>query len=102
MCRALGDSEPFTIIVIGGGISGVAFTERLSDLYEQYRTRKEALEGNNVKALKIILLEEGDKLGGRIRQFEFAGRLFEEGANHIHGTRNKHERLDNPVWKLAK
>lgn len=49
-----------------------------------------------------MILEESDQLGGRIRKFEFAGHVFEAGANHIHGTKNKRTRNENPIWTLAK
>ena len=34
----------------------------------------------------FVLLEPAGDLGGRIRSFEFCGRIFEEGANWVQGT----------------
>lgn len=61
------------------------------------------LAKNNVD---FILLEPSDKLGGRMRNVNFEGRVFEEGANWIQGTETKGKGKHavpkvNPVWRLA-
>ena len=62
-----------TVLVIGGGISALALIEQIISDSENYLSESPL-------QIKLVLLEEADYLGGRIRKFEFAGRTFEKGA----------------------
>lgn len=67
-----------TVIVVGGGISGLAAAKKLKE------------EGFNV-----IVLEAQDKVGGRLRTNRSLGVAFDEGASWIHGI------TGNPITTLA-
>lgn len=71
-------SEGNKVIVIGGGISGLAAAKRLTN-----------------KGYSVIVLESQDKIGGRIRTDYSLGIPFEEGANWIHGPKG------NPITTLS-
>ncbi|NIT14075.1 MAG: protoporphyrinogen oxidase, partial [Candidatus Dadabacteria bacterium] len=58
------------IIVIGGGITGLAATHRLLELKDEYNTD-----------LKITLLESSPRVGGNISTFTKDGLLIEEGPD---------------------
>ncbi len=67
-----------TVIVIGGGISGLAAANKLRE-----------------KGLNVIVLEAQEKVGGRMRTNRSLGVAFDEGASWIHGPSG------NPITPLA-
>ena len=67
-----------TVVVIGGGISGIASANKLKD-----------------KGFTVIVLEAQDKIGGRLRTDRNLGIAFDEGASWIHGPSG------NPITNLA-
>ena len=66
------------VIVVGGGISGLAAAQLL-----------------NSKDIEVLVLEAQNKLGGRLRTDREDGVVFDEGASWIHGPE------DNPISALA-
>ena len=62
----------YDIIIIGGGISGLFLTYKLSDTN-----------------LKIILIESSDRLGGRVKTIQKDGLSFEGGAARFHSSHSK-------------
>ncbi|KAL2634584.1 hypothetical protein R1flu_006063 [Riccia fluitans] len=70
------------VIIIGAGMSGI--------------TAGKTLTANGIT--NFIILEATDKVGGRIRNSDFAGYEVELGANWVEGVNG--EQL-NPVWTLA-
>lgn len=77
---AEGDNSPNgkTVIVIGAGIAGLAAAQRLKQ-----------------KGFTVIVLEAGDRVGGRLRTDRRLGVAFDEGASWIHGPKG------NPITDLA-
>lgn len=67
-----------TVVVIGGGISGLAAAKKLKE-----------------NGLTVIVLEAQEKVGGRIRTDRSLGVAFDEGASWIHGPSG------NPITSLA-
>ena len=68
-----------TVLVLGGGISGIAAAKTLTD-----------------KGIKdFIILEGTDRIGGRMRKMAFHNTTIELGANWIQGVKG------NPIEKLA-
>jgi len=67
-----------TVVVVGGGISGLAAAKKLKE-----------------KGFTVIVLEAQDKVGGRIRTERSLGVAFDEGASWIHGPNG------NPITNLA-
>ena len=67
-----------TVIVIGGGISGLTAAKKLKD-----------------RGFNVILLESQEKIGGRLRTDRTLGIAFDEGASWIHGPNG------NPITNLA-
>lgn len=67
-----------TVLVIGGGISGLAAASKLKS-----------------KGFSVTVLEAQDKVGGRLKTNRTLGIAFDEGASWIHGTKN------NPITDLA-
>lgn len=67
-----------TVVVIGGGISGLAAAKKLKE-----------------NGFTVIVLEAQEKVGGRIRTDRSLGVAFDEGASWIHGPRG------NPITSLA-
>jgi monoamine oxidase len=67
-----------TIVVIGGGISGLAAAKKLKE-----------------KGFTVIILEAQEKVGGRMRTDRSLGVAFDEGASWIHGPNG------NPITNLA-
>jgi len=67
-----------TVVVIGGGISGLAAAKKLKE-----------------KGFTVIVLEAQDKVGGRMRTDRSLGVAFDEGASWIHGPSG------NPITSLA-
>ena len=61
-------SPPSRIVVIGGGITGVAATHRLTELTNQSST-------------EVVLLEAEERLGGKIKTSEFGNTQIDEGAD---------------------
>lgn len=68
-----------TVLVLGGGISGIAAAKTLSD--------------HGIK--DFIILEGTDRIGGRMRKLKFHNTTIELGANWIQGMKN------NPIADLA-
>lgn len=68
-----------TVLVLGGGISGIAAAKTLSDL--------------GIK--DFVILEGTDRIGGRMRKMTFQGTTIELGANWIQGVKG------NPIEQLA-
>ena len=67
-----------TVVVIGGGISGLAAAKKLKE-----------------KGFTVIVLEAQEKVGGRMRTDRSLGVAFDEGASWIHGPSG------NPITSLA-
>jgi len=67
-----------TVVVIGGGISGLAAAKKLKE-----------------KGFTVIILEAQEKVGGRMRTDRSLGVAFDEGASWIHGSNG------NPITNLA-
>ncbi len=67
-----------TVVVIGGGISGIAAAKKLKE-----------------KGFTVIILEAQEKVGGRMRTDRSLGVAFDEGASWIHGPNG------NPITSLA-
>jgi monoamine oxidase len=67
-----------TVVVIGGGISGLAAAKKLKE-----------------KGFTVIILEAQEKAGGRMRTDRSLGVAFDEGASWIHGPNG------NPITNLA-
>lgn len=67
------------IVIVGGGVSGLAAASHLF--------------GNGM--CNITILEAGDRLGGRLRSDRFHGALVQRGAQFIHGETN------NPVYDVS-
>jgi monoamine oxidase len=72
------NSNEKTVVVIGGGISGLAAAKKLKE-----------------KGFTVIVLEAQEKVGGRIRTDRSLGVAFDEGASWIHGP------IGNPITSLA-
>lgn len=68
-----------TVLVLGGGISGIAAAKTLSDL--------------GIK--DFVILEGTDRIGGRMRKMTFHNSTIELGANWIQGVKG------NPIETLA-
>lgn len=67
-----------TVVVIGGGISGLAAANKLKET-----------------GFTVIVLEAQEKVGGRMRTDRSLGVAFDEGASWIHGPNG------NPITSLA-
>jgi monoamine oxidase len=72
------NSNEKTVVVIGGGISGLAAAKKLKE-----------------KGFTVIVLEAQEKVGGRIRTDRSLSVAFDEGASWIHGP------IGNPITSLA-
>ncbi|KAL3689671.1 hypothetical protein R1sor_015980 [Riccia sorocarpa] len=70
------------VIIIGAGMSGIAAGKTLTE--------------NGIT--NFIILEATDRVGGRIRNTDFAGLKVEMGANWVEGVNGKEI---NPAWTLA-
>ena len=68
-----------TVLILGGGISGIAAAKALSD--------------HGIK--DFIILEGTDRIGGRMRKMQFHNTTIELGANWIQGVKG------NPITHLA-
>lgn len=67
-----------TVVVIGGGISGLAASKKLKE-----------------NGFTVIVLEAQEKIGGRMQTDRSLGVAFDEGASWIHGPSG------NPITSLA-
>lgn len=67
-----------TVVVIGGGISGLAAAKKLKE-----------------SGFTVIVIEAQEKVGGRMRTDRSLGVAFDEGASWIHGPNG------NPITSLA-
>ena len=72
---------PLRVVVVGGGIAGLAAAHRLAELARA--------EG---RALDLVLLEAADRLGGTIRTERVDGFLLEAGADSF---------ISEKPWALA-
>ena len=79
--RAAGDATPLRVVVVGGGIAGLAAAHRLCELARD--------EG---RALDLVLLEAAARLGGTIRTERVDGFLLEAGADSF---------ISEKPWALA-
>jgi len=77
--RAETPSADIDVVVIGAGLAGLAAARRLVDL-----------------GYAVIVLEAGERIGGRIHTDRSLGVPFEEGAGWIHGPDG------NPLSALAR
>ena len=75
-----GNAEHVDVLVLGGGIAGIAAAR--------------TLEVNGVS--DFLVLEAFDRIGGRIREQE--GTTIEVGANWIHGL-DPNDLLHHPIWR---
>ncbi|KAJ0980110.1 hypothetical protein J5N97_008365 [Dioscorea zingiberensis] len=71
-----------SVIVIGAGMSGISAAKTLSDA--------------GIK--DIVILEAGDRIGGRIRKTSFTGLQVENGASWVEGVNGEQM---NPIWEMA-
>ena len=71
------------VIIIGAGMSGIKAAHTLSKA-----------------GVNVLVLESSSCYGGRMKNFQFCGETFEQGANWITGLGT--EKRENPVWTLAK
>ncbi|BFI29912.1 hypothetical protein AXG93_1988s1270 [Marchantia polymorpha subsp. ruderalis] len=71
------------VIIIGAGMAGIAAGRTLTEM----------------GITNFVILEATDRVGGRIRNTDFAGMKVEMGANWVEGVNGKEL---NPVWDLAK
>ena len=78
---AEGQVTPLRVVVVGGGIAGLAAAHRLGELARA--------EG---RALDLVLLEAADRLGGTIRTERVDGFLLEAGADSF---------ISEKPWALA-
>lgn len=69
------DNQPVHVVVIGGGISGLAAAWALA--------RNDLARPRKVRALRtqVTLLESSSRLGGKIQTTEFAGRAVDNAAD---------------------
>ncbi|KXJ17565.1 polyamine oxidase 1 [Exaiptasia diaphana] len=77
MCSSEYDAE---VLILGAGMAGIAAAE--------------ILDNSGIK--NFILIEGGDRIGGRVKSMKFHGTTIELGANWIQGVHN------NPLTNLAK
>lgn len=83
LSSSCGEDEPVdgggkTVIVVGGGISGLAAAKKLKQ-----------------KGFTVKVLESQDRIGGRMRTNRSGSVPFDEGASWIHGA------TGNPITTLA-
>ncbi|KAJ3703432.1 hypothetical protein LUZ61_007137 [Rhynchospora tenuis] len=71
-----------SVIIVGAGFSGISAAKTLSDA--------------GIK--DFLILEATDRIGGRIRQQNFAGINVEIGANWVEGVNGPQV---NPIWDMA-
>ncbi|KAJ4795755.1 Polyamine oxidase [Rhynchospora pubera] len=71
-----------SVIIVGAGFSGISAAKTLSDA--------------GIK--DFLILEATDRIGGRIRQQNFAGINIEIGANWVEGVNGGQL---NPIWEMA-
>jgi protoporphyrinogen oxidase len=63
------EEERVSVVVVGAGVAGLACASAL------------ASAGVN----DVLILEAGDRVGGRVRSVDFHGQSIELGAQWIHG-----------------
>lgn len=68
------------VLILGAGMSGIAAAKTLHE--------KHGIDD-------FVILEGYNRIGGRMRQVEFAGTVVELGANWVQGIKN------NPIWDLV-
>ena len=85
-CPGVTYDEYHKVLILGGGMSGIAAGSALRD--------------NGIEDFSI--LEGYSKVGGRLRKMNFAGGIIELGANWIQGDcQNSQNSNCNPIIKLA-
>ena len=75
-----GSAPEVEVLILGAGITGI--------------TAARTLEVNNIK--DFLVLEAGDRIGGRIREDDDTG--LELGANWIHGL-DMRDKQHHPIWR---
>ena len=80
--------EQADVLILGAGMSGVAAAAVL-----------------HKAGVSFLIIEGTDRIGGRVKATQFAGKQIEEGANWIHGARSRegagNVAHNNPLWDLA-
>jgi len=76
---------PKKVIIIGGGMAGMKLAHTLTK-----------------HGVDFCLIEISKYMGGRIKCSVLDGETIEEGANWIHGSKNKKTGKTNPIWAMAK
>ena len=77
-------NRPQTVVVVGAGMAAIKLAHTL-------------IKSNT--GIKVVMVEAGDYIGGRMKNFTFEGHVFEMGANWVHG---KQAKKVNPIWSMAK
>lgn len=77
----IGGKKP-KVVIVGAGLAGLAAGRRLHDCARDI--------------LDIVVVEAGDRIGGRILTSEFAGAQVEIGATWIHGIDG------SPIYEIAR
>ena len=67
------------VIIVGGGIAGLTAASN----FENW-------------GISYLLLEGTDRIGGRMRSYQFHNTTVELGANWITGDNDK-----NPIWQIG-
>ena len=80
--------EQADVLILGAGMSGVAAAAVLHQA-----------------GVSFLIIEGTDRIGGRVKATQFAGKQIEEGSNLIHGARKRegagNVAHNNIVWDLA-
>ncbi|EFJ34103.1 hypothetical protein SELMODRAFT_439136 [Selaginella moellendorffii] len=79
---ALDAKYSFDVIIVGAGMAGIMAANTLSEAGID----------------DFVILEATDRIGGRMREADFAGKRIELGANWVEGV---NETTTNPIWELA-
>jgi oxygen-dependent protoporphyrinogen oxidase len=69
-------SERQQVVIVGGGIAGLAAAHRLAGAHP-------VADGTGSAGLRITLLEADERVGGKIRTEDFAGRPLDVGAEAL-------------------
>jgi polyamine oxidase len=74
------NAKDATVIVLGAGVSGIQAAAQLAS-----------------QGIDFIIIEQADRIGGRMWNVDWAGLNIELGCNWIEGTPKK----SNPLWAIA-